>query len=146
MTVQEDLKDILDSGNYTWTSPAKPQILKLQELQGGLRLRMIGGNRSVIVKSRSADYVSFGDHGNNVYIFPVVIIGETDDDAEALFVKIKSIVDAYHLTPFTVNSNDYNFMKIFQDQDNSNDSGSNPFVFDCQIQLGQLLTTITRSG
>lgn len=148
MTVQDDLRDILQSANYTWTSPSKPSHFKLvQELQGGLGAFLMGSaSRGIIIKRRTSEFIRANESINNVYRFPVLIIGDTDADTEALFEKIKSIVDAFDDAPFTVNSNDYHFCEILVDEDNSNESGGNPFVIDTVITLAQILTPIVRSG
>lgn len=148
MTVQDDLRDILSSVNYTWTSPSKPSHFKLiQELEGGIGAFMMGSaSRGIIIKRRQGEYVRANESTNNVYRFPVAIVGDTDADVEALFVKIKSIVDAFDDAPFTVNSNDYHFCEIIEDEDKSNEWGGNPFIFDTIITLAQILKPIVRSG
>lgn len=136
---KNDIQDILDKVTTGWiTPPAQPPFVI--EDRDNTRHAWIHDNKRciMILKDRrnESEMIYHNAHESRLWVFKILIIGSSEDDAEQIYEQMKEVLDRYTNVPWSTStlgtSTTYSTARVFGF---TQDHRKPRFVFDCEIEL-----------
>lgn len=136
LTVQTDIKDLINNVAYNAVWTVKPTIARYQDVSVAVAMDKSAG---FILINRTKSNFPRGNHDYHrpEWENPVLIIGASEGNEELLLNELLKVIKDYNDSPIAINSTTYLDIWIDEGLNNSNPTGAGPFTIDCFVKISR---------